>query len=133
MSHSGGIPSKLVFLSDLPDLQDREKVRFLGCVEKYDIKTDELILKHRYPSQGPTITADVNISLVRETVKSPVLQSGAWVNVVGYIQNQHAFPQAGSGNVTVKVQAIMLWDTVALNLAEYEKAVQARKDAGTTG
>ncbi|KAE9965547.1 hypothetical protein BLS_007537 [Venturia inaequalis] len=133
MSHSGGISSKLVFLSDLPHLKDRDKVRFLGCVDQYDIKTDELLLQHQYPHRGPKITASVNISLVRETLKSAVLQSGAWVNVVGYVQNGTSFAQTSYANVTVPVQAIMLLDTVALNLAEYEKAVQARKDAGTTG
>lgn len=101
-------------------------------VEHYDIKTDELLLKHQYPHQGPNITASVKISLVREALKPSVLQNGAWVNVVGYVQNENLHTKAPHGHVTVKVQAIMLWDTVALNVAEYEKAVQARKDAGTT-
>ncbi|TID20892.1 hypothetical protein E6O75_ATG05657 [Venturia nashicola] len=133
MSHSGGIPSRLVFLSDLPHLQDRDKVRFLGCVEQYDIKMDELLLKHQYPHQGSKIIASVNISLVRETLKPTVLQSGAWVNVVGYVQNETFVSKSSNDETIVKVQAIMLWDSVALNLAEYEKAVQARKDAETTG
>lgn len=102
-------------------------------VEEYDIKTDELLLQHKYPPQGPKVTASVNISLVRENIKSSVLQSGAWVNVVGYVQNENPLTKTPRGDVTVQIQAIMLWDTVALNLAEYEKAVQARKDAGTTG
>lgn len=102
-------------------------------VEDYNIKTDELLLQHKSPPQGPKITASVNISLVRESIKSSVLQSGAWVNVVGYVENENSLTKTPRGDVKVKLQAIMLWDTVALNLAEYEKAVQARKDAGTTG
>lgn len=55
------------------------------------------------------------------------------MNVVGYVENENSLTKTPRGDVKVKLQAIMLWDTVALNLAEYEKAVQARKDAGTTG
>jgi short-subunit dehydrogenase len=106
----------------------------LHSVEKYDIKTDQLLLKHNYPHTGPTITASVNINLVRETLKNTVLQVGAWVNVVGYVMDAKLTPKSTRDEtVTVKVQAIMLWDTVALNLQEYESAVQARRDAGTTG
>jgi hypothetical protein len=75
---------------------------------------------------------------VRETLKNTVLQVGAWVNVVGYVMNEKPIAKAGArdeggSNVTAKVQAIMLWDTLTVNLEEYEQAVQARKGAGTTG
>jgi vacuolar-type H+-ATPase subunit D/Vma8 len=74
---------------------------------------------------------------VRETLNRAVLQVGAWVNVVGYIMNGKSVAEAvevdtRDESVMVKVQAIMLWDAVAIDLEQYEQAVQARKDAVTT-
>jgi hypothetical protein len=105
-----------------------------SSVENYDIKSGQLLIKHRYPQAKPAITASVDISLVRETLKTSVLQVGAWVNVVGYVMIEKPSPNPlRVESAIVKVQAIMLWDTVALNLDEYQSAVQARQNAGTTG
>jgi hypothetical protein len=107
---------------------------FFSSVENYDIKSGQLLIKHRYPQGEPAITASVDVSLVRETLKTSVLQVGAWVNVVGYVMIEKPLPNPPRvDSATVKVQAIMLWDTVALNLDEYQSAVQARKNTGTTG
>jgi hypothetical protein len=74
---------------------------------------------------------------VRETLNRAVLQVGAWVNVVGYVMNGKSVAEAEEvdardDSVMVKVQAIMLWDAVAIDLEQYEQAVQARKDAMAT-
>lgn len=74
---------------------------------------------------------------MRETLNSAVLQVGAWVNVVGYVMNGKSLAEAEEvdrldESVIVKVQAIMLWDAVAIDLEQYEQAVRARKDAVAT-
>jgi hypothetical protein len=85
----------------------------------------------------------VNVDIVLETLKSAVLEVDAWVNVIGYVtskkplvkfsgeveEEQSSEPVA---NVTY-VQAIVLWEAVAVKLDAYEKALQGRIWLGTTG
>ncbi|KAF2805312.1 uncharacterized protein BDZ99DRAFT_466946 [Mytilinidion resinicola] len=127
-------PSRLLFLSDLALLAPGEKVRFLGCVEEYQVSTGTLVLQHHYPSSSAIPTARVNIDHVLETLKSTeVLQVGAWVNVIGYVTAGEGEPparssrKAGDAPRQSHVQAIVLWSAGSLNLDEYEKAVEQRK------
>jgi len=141
MAVSGSIPSKLVFLTDLPNLQDRDKVRILGCVDYYDARSGHLLLTHNYPLSAPEVTAVVDLSHVLENLQGTALQGGVWVNVVGYVMNgesttNKATAKSGARDANasnIRVQAILIWEAVAIDIDEYEKAVQARKDLGTTG
>jgi hypothetical protein len=105
------------------------------------VRSGHLLLKHNYPLSAPKVTASVDLSHVLENLQGTALQVGVWVNVVGYVMNgesttskateKRGARDADTGNV--RVQAIMIWEAVAINIDEYEKAVQARKDLGTTG
>ncbi|KAK8153002.1 CST complex subunit Ten1 [Phyllosticta citrichinensis] len=116
---NGPTPSQLILLSDLRSMDKATKVRFLGCVERYDVTKGILILKHAYPTILPPIDAYVNVEHALESAHSTDLQTGAWVNIVGYVGTK--------SRDKVHVQAIMMWAAGPLKLDEYEKAVDARK------
>ncbi|KAL3477884.1 CST complex subunit Ten1 [Aspergillus californicus] len=95
---NGPLPSRRVFLSDIPSLMADAKVRFLGCVKTYRISTGHLVLEHNYPrvrkthqkpKQEPaSISVDINVLL--DTVTWEELCVGAWINVVGYVRRTPA-------------------------------------------
>jgi hypothetical protein len=80
----------------------------------------------------------VNIDIVLETLKSTALEVDAWVNVIGYVTSRKTHVESSgrkletAANVTY-VQAIVLWEAVAVELNAYEKALQGRIWLGTTG
>ena len=98
----------------------------------------------QHPHDAPprsAIIAIADVNLVLETTKRQDLEVGAWVNVIGYIQDsaeaaareepaQEAKIAIGSGlpeqRTCVPIQVIMLWNAGAIDLTEYEKAVTQR-------
>jgi len=136
------VPSSLVFLTDLPNLTVQKKVRFLGCVNRYDQQSGCLFLTHRYPGSAPHVVVRVNIDLVLETIQNIDLQYGAWINVMGSICNR---PVSDPGTTFADdilvspapqeayVKAVLIWNAGPLNVEDYEQSLQARKDHGTTG
>jgi hypothetical protein len=90
-----------------------------GSVDYYDTTTGALTTRHEYRSSSHV--AKVNIDHVREGLPSITTAVGSWVNVVGYVQEHTASE--------TRVQATMLWDAGAVKLEDYERALQARKDA----
>jgi len=131
---SGSIPSRLVFLSDLPSIAKGNKVRFLGCVEKYEISAGALLLKHDYPRENQPVRARVNLDHIRESLNYTALEVGAWVNVVGYIQNGVTTSSATvdvelrDAGEDVRVQAILLWEAMSIRIDQYEKTLEARRE-----
>ncbi|KIW02652.1 uncharacterized protein PV09_06090 [Verruconis gallopava] len=117
---TSSVPTKLIFLTDLPSYSQGDKVRFMGCIDEYNAATGILTLKHDYMSKNHT--AHVNVEHVREGLPSTAIAVGAWINIVGYIQ--------GHQNSASIVQATMLWEAGPLKVADYERALQARKDNG---
>jgi len=81
------------------------------------------MLKHKYRSTNTT--AAVSIEHVREGLPRSATDVGCWLNVIGYVQ--------GSQPEYALVQATVLWETGPFKLEDYERALQARKDAKTTG
>ena len=78
-----------------------------------------MTLRHDY---GPSKhMARVTTEHVRESLTITSTTPGAWLNIVGYVQ-------AHQGSETT-VQATMLWEAGPLKPADYERALQARKDA----
>ncbi|KAF1983256.1 hypothetical protein K402DRAFT_338718 [Aulographum hederae CBS 113979] len=116
-------PSRLVFLADLQQANLGDKVRFLGCVQRYEIPTATLVLSHDYPREPAPKHAHVNIDHLLESVKSEDIQSGVWLNVVGYV-SQHT-PKS------VHVQALMMWSAGSIKLDVYERALNERLATGT--
>ncbi|KAK7543744.1 CST complex subunit Ten1 [Phyllosticta citricarpa] len=117
--------SQLILLSDLRSMDKGTKVRFLGCVERYDVKKGILTLNHSYPTILPPISAYVQVDHVLESAHATDLQTGAWINIVGYV--------GAKGRDAVQVQAIMMWAAGELKLDEYEESVNARKVCDIVG
>ncbi|RMD41095.1 hypothetical protein DV735_g4040, partial [Chaetothyriales sp. CBS 134920] len=118
--------SQLVFLHELHRLKAGTKVRFVCCTLDYDITTGLLLVEHAYPTTAPrTPRAHVDVRLVIETTKSELFERGAWINVIGYVEElprQRGRPgsTAAATNRDPRVQAILLWDAGALTVSDYE-------------
>ncbi|KAG6122563.1 hypothetical protein E4U13_001907 [Claviceps humidiphila] len=107
----GPPPSKLCFLSQVPAQKTGVKVRFLGCVTSYDTRTATVQLGHLYP-RGTNVLVAVDLRLVLETMSPGIMTVGEWINVVGYVIDGR------------RVQALMMWSTGPLDVAEYERAAE---------
>lgn len=146
--NNGPLPTHLVFLSDLPTQPHGTKVRFLGCVTRYNVSTGTLDLQHAYPSPPHTpAVALVDVNVILESLTREDMQVGAWVNVMGYVegvlkegrrrqgqaQEKRALAREGRRGeleepkaVRVKVQAIMLWSAGGVKIGEYERILEER-------
>ena len=136
---NGPLPTTITFLTHLPTHPQGTKVRFLGCVTKYDLPTGVLELQHAYPSAfDVTVIALVDVNLLLENLKREDIVVGAWVNIAGYVEetmNKREKVKAMDGNMgrgriprvdLVKVQAIMLWSAGSIKIGEYERALTER-------
>ena len=138
---SAPVPTVLTLLSHLPSHKTGTKVRFLGCVNAYNSREGVLELLHSSKDfANATVVAETDVNVILETVKREDLEVGAWVNVMGYVSAVQAAGRddrssctiaksrdiSSSALVTVTIQAVMLWNAGAINIAEYEKAVHQR-------
>ncbi|KAK8245495.1 CST complex subunit Ten1 [Phyllosticta capitalensis] len=121
---TGPPPSQLILLSDLGSMEKGTKVRFLGCVERYDVASGVLLVKHAYPLGAPIQVAHVDVKLALETLWHTDLQTGAWLNITGYVGEEARRVRRQRG---VCVQAVMVRPAGELKLSEYEQALDARK------
>ncbi|PSN72506.1 hypothetical protein BS50DRAFT_630529 [Corynespora cassiicola Philippines] len=119
---SGPVASNLVFLGDLAGCKAGTKVRFLGCVDGYVVHTATLRLRHEYPYSNPHAVANVDITNVLEQIKRDDMDVGAWVNVLGEVEHRK--------ETGIFVQATAVWSAGIVDLEAYQKAVEARKEAG---
>jgi len=81
----------------------------------------------------------VDVNLILETVKSELLENGRWVNVIGYVQStaqahsrvKRRTPEADGhkDQREVMVQAVLMWDAGAIRANEYEKTMEAQREA----
>ncbi|KAH8685940.1 CST complex subunit Ten1 [Tricladium varicosporioides] len=120
---NGPIPSTLSLLSDLHQHPPGTKVRFLGCVTEYSIKSASLILEHNYP-RDKAFKARVNVDLLLENLKAEETQIGEWVNVIGYIGIDQSPLSSHEKNAYIPIQAIVLWPTGPFNLQTYERSLR---------
>ncbi len=137
---NGPIASTLVFLSSLPSLPAGSKVRFLGCVTHYALASGTLTLQHAHSlSTAINAIALVDVTLLLEGLKREDMEVGAWVNVIGYVEDMvreggrrmHRIPKEKGGvevggPVLVKVKAIMLWSAGGVKVGEYERVLEER-------
>ncbi|EGD84625.1 hypothetical protein H112_08340 [Trichophyton rubrum D6] len=89
----GPAPTKLVFLSQVPTYPVNFKVRFLGCVSKYNTATGRLTLHHNYNVHGlesQVSHVEVDINLLLEDTDHTSIQIGAWLNIFGYIREENS-------------------------------------------
>ncbi|KAL9101342.1 MAG: hypothetical protein Q9163_003389 [Psora crenata] len=144
---SAPLPTTLTLLSQLPDHASGSKLRFLGRVTSYSPRKGILELQHSYISASSyTVLALVDIDLLLENMEREDMEVGAWVNVIGYRGNgltgqdvdmgrgKKRIQSAEVGNdgrvVRVAVKAVMLWNAGAVDVAQYEKAVEQRLELG---
>ena len=102
----------------------------------YDVSTASLLLEHTFPqSATPVPTASVNVRLVLESTKADDLQTGSWLNVIGYVRKpvqrrkkaNSSTNEAKTAAVPV-VQAILVWGAGAIKVAEYEAALVSQRE-----
>lgn len=111
----------------------------LSSVKHYDSKSGYLYLAHEYPKLQYQSVARVNIDHVLESIRNCDVQIGAWLNVIGYTCGRAMDPlypfDVGRSRVysEIGIQAIILWNAESVDVGSYEKALEARKKAGTTG
>lgn len=103
-------------------------------MHNYDGQRAEATLKCKYPATSPdTPTAVINLENVLENLNHELFEVGAWLNVVGYVQN--APDSEGKKSTTRKdskrpsrrpvlVAATMVWSAGAIKTDRYEAAVQ---------
>ncbi|EED23895.1 conserved hypothetical protein [Talaromyces stipitatus ATCC 10500] len=137
---NGPIPTRLVFLHELSSLPPHTKVRFLGCVTRYDTVRGRLELEHNFPplsrkdkkrsSSIASRRVSVDICHVLNTITGGQLQVGTWLNIFGYIRLEmqskkdedcHT-PEDANGS-QIYVEAVMISDAGALRVAEYEQSL----------
>ncbi len=136
---NGPLPTTITFLAHLPTHPRGTKVRFLGCVTKYALSSGVLELQHAYPSATDTnVIAVVDVNLLLENLKREDTVVGAWMNIVGYVEEvidkrekgKELEGNMGQGKIPrvdlVKVQAIMLWSAGGIKIGEYESALTER-------
>ena len=148
---NGPQASTLTFLNLLHSSPRGTKVRFLGCVTRYNVRAGVLELRHEHhPSfssltQRLEVVALVDINVIKETMSRNAFDVGEWVNVVGYVADSVEVPQTkadgwttyerkkkASGTLRVgkvieaRIDAIVVWNTGVLRLGDYESALEAR-------
>ena len=132
---NGPLPTTLIFLSDLPTIPTGSKVRFLGCVTHNPLSSTTLSLQHAHgTSKDGNVTALVNVDLLLEGLKREDTEVGAWVNIIGYVEdvvgqgNKDSNPNGREegGDVRVNVKAVMLWNAGGVRIEQYEKVLQER-------
>ncbi|KAF2482774.1 CST complex subunit Ten1 [Neohortaea acidophila] len=120
-------PSRLMLLEQLPKVLSGTKVRFLGCVHEYNADQAKLVLRSAYPAVNTSVPcALVNVENVLELVDHRQLETGAWVNVVGYIEKDQEFKSLKSDqpSSSVMVRATLIWSAGAIRMDRYEAAVR---------
>jgi hypothetical protein len=83
----------------------------------------------------------IDVNLVLGTINGTLLQSGVWLNVIGYIHTKFGSKlkrKRGKADNTQNdppltdnpvIQAILIWDASTVKIEKYEKIMEAQKDA----
>ncbi|KXT05741.1 hypothetical protein AC578_1083 [Pseudocercospora eumusae] len=135
-------PTRLVLLHQIREQEQGTKIRFLGCVHAYSGKRGFLVLKQDFPAttaKSPMVLA--NISSLLETMNRDLLQTGAWINIVGYVRK----PARSAINEDVRrdgktstrrrpisipyLEAIMIWSAGAVNVTSYTSAARSYQES----
>ena len=126
MASNGPLPAHLTLLTSLPSQAAGAKVRFLGCVDSYNRQTGSLRLSHAFPSSpnDSHVQAVVDVNVILENMKRKDLETGTWVNLIGYVQKRKK--TAADSGVSVDVQAVALWGAGSVKLGKYEATVAER-------
>ena len=104
-----------------------------------------LSVEHAYPRDAsPTPTALVDVNLILTTIGGRLLEPGRWINVIGYVQEREPESQPQNQPRSKKqrlernlsqieqpclVQAVLVWGAETVKVEEYEKVMEAQKEA----
>ena len=101
-----------------------------------------LLVEHAYPTDAkPTPRAVVDVNLVLETIKGEILENGRWINVIGYVRSgkERYDRRKKKADVSRKdmiqdvlVQAVLIWDAGIMRPQDYEKTMEAQREAWKT-
>lgn len=104
-------------------------------MNEYRPRTADLILVERYPVLRSRSVIKVNIENILDSIDPQTLDTGAWINVIGYVQavepRQDAAEATTSSNgrkskkAKLIIMATSIWSAGAIKLDEYTAAVQA--------
>jgi hypothetical protein len=145
---NGPIPTRLVFIHELPSLPLHTKVRFLGwyvnkpiidthqltweSVTRYDDVRGRLEIEHNYPpllgrkkkSDASSVSRKVSVDIyhVLKTLTRDQVEVGSWLNVFGYIRSEIQGKE-DADNSQLYVEAVMISDAGAIRIAEYEQSL----------
>lgn len=117
---------------------------------RYTLSTGVLELQHAYhPSLRMPTVALVDVNVILEGLKREETLVGAWINVVGYVEEVLKEGKNGQGQrqgqaktglmtekedkgeeasrvVRVRVQAVMLWNAGGVRIGQYERTLEER-------
>ncbi|EXJ67163.1 uncharacterized protein A1O5_09810 [Cladophialophora psammophila CBS 110553] len=131
---NGPVPSRLVFIHEIPSLPAASKVRLLGCIVQYDAIKGQILVEHAYPrSASPIPRLWVDINLVLENAKPTLLEPGTWINAIGYTRSSGWQTGKKSGKKpqdlyeTVFLQAVLIWDATAVRIEDYEDILEEQR------
>lgn len=131
---NGPVPTKHVFLYQIPELENDAKIRVMCHVLAYSEKSGELLVEHNYPrdvSFTPATKAMIDMNLILETIHPEVLQTGSWINIIGYTRQKpdQRFRHSKAVRTRVagglpEVQAVLAWSAGAVRVDNYEKTIE---------
>lgn len=95
-----------------------------------------MTLAHYYPKELPKAAEiAVDIQMPLESVEAHEIEVGCWLNVIGYVRQplrkrkrKQSRPETADSMATT-IQAIMLWNAGALDIGNYESALEASRVA----
>ena len=105
-------------------------------VQSYHPSEAKIVLRDKYPATTTTVpTAVVSIENILEDINHDLLQTGCWLNVVGYVRMPpvDAARRSKSSKDVSKpkeasqqtiVEATMMWSAGAIKLDMYKSATQ---------
>lgn len=126
------VASSLVFIHQLSKQPLLSKVRFLGCIVEYDETEGVALIEHKPATIAISSDTKVqlDVRLILEATKPSCLNKGAWVNVIGYVQELPKVARSSrttSRKITTieppRVQAILMWDAGAIRVDKYEQTL----------
>jgi len=87
-----------------------------------------LTMQHKLLDDSIPVQAAVDVKLVLESLKGDQTRVGEWLNVIGYItaiRPPPHRPPAHRAATVVRIQALLVWSSHALDLQRYEASVRA--------
>ena len=100
-------------------------------VDVYDSDRAVLHLRDRFPATSATLgAAKVNVNNLLDVLNVETTQVGAWINVIGYVQQTHESRSTSIPQASV-VDAVLIWSAGAIKVDEYEAAVKALQITST--